>query len=275
MGDGGTRGTCPYLGYGLRLQREFIGPILRDQPEIDWLEIISDNWLQASPAELQSLQQLSGRLPLVLHGMSLGIGGSGPLDLEYLTRLKSLAEQLRAPWISDHLCSGPRREGHALDLSPLPRTRASVAHLLPRIREVQQRLERPLLLENIPQPAAAGIAELDDWTFIADVAEGSDSLILLDLDNLYLSALAERLDPLDLLARLPAERICQLHLGSRPDSGELPVAENPVWRFFQRALDLITPVNTMLEPTNSLPPLANLLEDLRDIRSLAAAPVSG
>ena len=271
MGDGGTPGACPYLGYGLRLQREFIGPILRDEPDVDWLEVISDNWIHASSMELESLEQLSQRLPLVLHGMSLGIGGAGPLDLDYLTRLKTLAERLRAPWVSDHLCGGPRRAGHALDLSPLPRTRASLAHLLPRIREAQQRLERPLLLENIPQPAAAGAAEMDDWTFISEVAEGSDSLILLDLDNLYLSALAQRRDPMELLKRMPAERICQLHLGSRPDPGELPEAENPVWRFFQSALALIAPVNTMLEPTNSLPPLSQLLEDLRDIQDLAAA----
>ena len=145
----------------------------------------------------------------------MGIGSAEPLDLEYLARLKSLAERLRAPWVSDHLCGGPRREHRELDLSPVPRTRESLAHLVPRIREAQQRLERPLLLENIPQLAAAGAAEMDDWTFITEVAEGSDSLILLDLDNLYLSALAQRSDPMELLASLPAERICQLHLGSK------------------------------------------------------------
>lgn len=272
MGDRVPTQGCGYLGFGLRLQREFIGSMLRDEPAVDWLEVISDNWLEATPVELESLQRLRRRMPLVLHGLSLSIGSQDPLDQDYLKRLKALADRLRAPWVSDHLCRGQRREGHVLDLAPLPRTRATLAHLLPRIREVQQRLERPLLLENIPRSDVNGPTdEMDDWTFIAEVAVGSDSLILLDLDNLYLSAIAEGKEPMALLSRLPAERICQLHLGCRPDAGELPETENPVWNLYRRALPHIAPVNTMLEPTNSLPPLAKLLEDLQDVRRLAAA----
>lgn len=271
MGSSVIAEACSELGFGLRLQREFIDPILRDEPPIDWLEIITENWLDASPTELESLQRLRRRLPIVLHGLSLAIGAPDPLDGDYLARLKRLADHLRAPWISDHLSGGHRSDDHGLELTPVPRTRASLAHLLPRIREVQHRLERPLLLENIPHsgPARPKDDEMDDWTFVAEIAEGSGSLILLDLDNLYQSAIGEGRDPMELLRRLPSERICQLHLSNRPDPGELPAKENPVWDLYRRALPLVAPVNTMLEPANNLPPLSQLLEDLAEVRALA------
>jgi uncharacterized protein (UPF0276 family) len=257
----------PFLGFGLRLQREYLTTLLEQRPPVDWLEIISDSWINADPAELEQLARIREHYPLAMHGLTLAIGGPAPLDLGYLQRLKILAERVRPAWISDHLCGGARAEGMArYDMQPLPRTEQTLAHLIPRIRQVQETLGRPLLLENIPTLGATG--EFGEWEFVAVVAQRSDSGILLDIDNLYFSGISREFDPMECLSGLPLERIGQLHLGTRPDSGEKTGGDTPVWDFYQAAMQRIGPVSTMLEPTNSLPPLDELLIELQAIREL-------
>lgn len=255
----------PFLGFGLRLQREYLSTLLEQPHAVDWLEIISDPWMHAEPAELDKLGRIRERYPIAMHGLSLAIGGKTPLDLGYVQRLKELADRLEPAWISDHLCGGARAEGGVrYEMQPLPRTEQTLAHLVPRIEQVQEILGRPLLLENVPTLGAAG--EIGEWEFVAAVAERSDSGILLDVDNLYFSGINRDFDPMDALTRLPAPRIGQLHLGTRPDSGEKTQVESPVWDFYREAVGRIGPVSTMLEPTNNLPPLEELLSELQAIR---------
>jgi len=255
----------PFLGFGLRLQREYLSALLEQRHPVDWLEIISDSWMHAEPPELDKLGRIRERYPVAMHGLTLAIGGRAPLDLGYLRRLKELAERVQPAWISDHLCGGARAEGgDRYDMQPLPRTEQTIVHLVTRIEQVQEILRRPLLLENVPTLGGAG--DIGEWEFVAAVAERSDSGILLDVDNLYFSGIARDFDPMEALTRLPAARIGQLHLGTRPDSGEKTEAESPVWDFYREALERIGPVSTMLEPTNNLPPLEELLNELQAIR---------
>jgi len=266
--------TYPFLGFGLRLQREYLATLLEQRWPVDWLEIISESWMNADDAELRKLDWLRERYPVALHGLTLAIGGQAPLDLDYLGRLKGLADRLQPAWVSDHLCGGARTEGAPrYDMQPLTRTEQTLAHLIPRIRQTQDILQRPLLLENIP--SFGGRGEFGEWEFVAAVADRSDSGILLDIDNLFFSGISQDVDPMGYLARLPKERIGQLHLGTRPDSGEQSGCETPVWDFYRSALRRLGPVSTTLEPTNSLPRLDELLTELKAIRELVGQDAAG
>jgi uncharacterized protein (UPF0276 family) len=262
------------LGFGLRLQREYLPTLLEQRYPVDWLEIISESWIDAEPAELRRLDRIRERYPLAMHGLTLAIGGSGSLDADYLRRLKTLADRVQPAWISDHLCCGARAEGTTgYDMHPLPRNERTLNRLIPRIRRVQEILGRPLLLENIPGFGETG--EVGEWEFVAAVAERSDSGILLDIDNLYFSGISRDCDPMNYLTQLPTQKVGQLHLGTRPDSGEQSGCETPVWGFYREALGRLGPVSTTLEPTNSLPRLEELLDELDAIRELAGEQRSG
>jgi hypothetical protein len=268
-------GPRPVLGFGLGLRRELIQAILTQQPKLDWLEILSDWYLQADVQQSATLAEIRARYPLVMHGGALSIGGREPLDKTYLARLKNLAERIQPLMISDHLCQIPPNSQHSHDLRPLPRNPETIDHLITRIDQVQQTLGQRILLENIPDATIHSDALMPEWEFVARVAETTDSLILLDLNNIVSNSLRSGFVALEYIRQLPAERIWQIHLAPMMRRAEYDwdadtsILDDPVWQLYREVIRLCGPVATMLERNDDIPPLSELLLELDQARQVA------
>lgn len=253
-----------------------IGPLIKERPAIDWLEILSDWYLSADAGRLAELEQIREHYPLVMHGGALSVGGPDPLDLDYLSQLKALAERIQPALISDHLCWTLPGMSHSYDLRPLPHTQEMIDYLIPRIRTVQEALGRQLLLENVSgiHPQSAG--EMPEWEFVTQIAEASDSLILLDLNNIILNGVAQGFAPAIYVDNLPAERIWQIHLAPLINKSEYEwdtgseSTPDPIWELYLKLIGKCGPVPTMLERNDDIPPLAELLVELEQVKSIAA-----
>ena len=209
----------PHLGWGIGLRAEHTLELLRDAPDIDWLEVITENVMDSSGRARASVDALAERYPLVLHGVSMNIGSSDPLDYAYLDRLAALASDLKPAWISDHLCFTSLGGHNSHDLLPMPYTEASLAHVVSRVRAVQGHLGRPLVLENPSTYVRFRHSTMDEWTFLARLAEEADCALLVDLNNIAVSAFNHGWDPLIYLDALPKERVAQVHLAGHSDLG--------------------------------------------------------
>ncbi|SDH37223.1 hypothetical protein SAMN05216603_108176 [Pseudomonas benzenivorans] len=269
------------LGHGLGLRTPYYQAILEQRPAVDWFEVISENYLVEGGKPLYYLDAIGEHYPLVMHGVSLSIGGPHELDRDYLQRLKRLAQRVQPQWISDHLCWS-RGSAHQLhDLLPLPFTEESLQHVAARVRQVQEVLERPLVLENVSSYLRSADDQFSEWQFLAALCELSGCELLLDVNNVYVSARNHGFEPWDFIAGLPAQRIRQLHLAGHSDYGsylidthDQPVGD-PVWQLYQRTLRHLGPVATLLERDDHYPPLADLLAELARARDYAAAALAG
>ncbi|WP_137817510.1 DUF692 domain-containing protein [Pseudomonas sp. 2FG] len=268
--------VTPCLGYGLGLRSTYYSEILEQRPAVDWFEVISENYLVEGGKALYYLDAIGEHYPLVMHGVSLSIGGPHPLDQAYLQQLKHLADRVQPAWISDHLCWS-RGNAHQLhDLLPLPYSEESLQHVAARVRQVQEVLERPLVLENVSSYVRTANSDFSEWQFLAALSELSGCELLLDVNNVYVSARNHGFEPWDFISALPAARIRQLHLAGHSDYGsylidthDQPVSD-PVWRLYRRTLEHLGPVATLLERDDHFPPLAELLAELEQARALAA-----
>ncbi|MEO4048468.1 DUF692 domain-containing protein [Pseudomonas sp. CAU 1711] len=265
-----------YLGHGLGLRSDYYQEILDRRPAVDWFEIISENYLVDGGKALYYLDAIAEHYPLVMHGVSLSIGGPHALDRDYLQRLKRLIDRVRPAWVSDHLC-WTRGSAHQLhDLLPLPYNEESLTYLTDRVRQVQDILERPLVLENLSSYVLPSSSTLSEWDFLAALSGESGCQLLLDVNNVYVSSRNHGFDPWEFICALPPERIRQLHLAGHSDYGDYvidthdhPVAD-PVWQLYQRTLERLGPVSTLLERDDHMPPLDELLDELKHARQLAA-----
>ncbi len=267
------RTALPYLGFGLRLRKEYLAPVLESRPKVDWFEIISESYLDTDDAVLGQLDEVRAGYPLVMHGISLGIGSPWPLDRDYLQKLKQLTERLQPVWISDHL-SWSGADDIQGRLLPLPYSGDTLDHLVPRIREVQDFLERRILLENVPQERIGSQPEIPESEFLCEVAERSDSLILIDIANLHSTSVNQEINPFDYLEQLPEERVQQIHLagaialcGTAAHSNDRP--EDPIWNLYRRALMRFGPVSTMIERVDTIPALGKMVDELEKARCAA------
>lgn len=266
----------PYLGHGLGLRSQYYQEILDRRPAVDWFEIISENYLVEGGKALYYLDAIAEHYPLVMHGVSLSIGGPHPLDRDYLLQLKQLINRVQPAWVSDHLC-WTRGSGHQLhDLLPLPYNEESLAYVASRVRQVQDILERPLVLENLSSYVQPASSTLSEWDFLATLCAESGCQLLLDVNNVYVSARNQGFEPWDFISALPPQSIRQLHLAGHSDYGDYvidthdhPVAD-PVWQLYRRTLEHLGPVSTLLERDDQLPPLDELLDELQRARELAA-----
>lgn len=266
----------PYLGHGLGLRSQYYQEILDQRPAVDWFEIISENYLVDGGKALHYLDAIGEHYPLVMHGVSLSIGGPHALDRDYLQRLKQLIDRVKPAWVSDHLC-WTRGSAHQLhDLLPLPYHEESLAYLVERVRQVQDILERPLVLENLSSYVQPASSTLSEWDFLAALSAESGCQLLLDVNNVYVSARNQGFEPWDFIRALPPQSIRQLHLAGHSDYGDHvidthdhPVAD-PVWQLYQRTLEHLGPVSTLLERDDHLPPLHELLAELQQARQIAA-----
>jgi uncharacterized protein (UPF0276 family) len=267
-------------GFGLGLRPAHYNDILatpRALSGVDWFEILSENYMVPGGKPLAMLDRIRADYPMVMHGVSMSIGTpQGPSD-EYLQALKKLMLRVQPLWVSDHLCWTGTHGANMHDLFPLPYTEEAIAAVVRNVRRVQDVLERPLLLENVSSYLSFASDTLTEWDFVAAVAEESDSLILLDVNNVYVSSVNHGFDPLDYLDALPAQRVRQIHLAGHSvqqgciiDTHDQPVSD-PVWALYAEALRRFGPVATMIERDDNIPPFADLADELRRARAYAAA----
>ncbi|GLQ88020.1 MNIO family bufferin maturase [Dyella flagellata] len=267
--------AVPYLGYGLGLRVEHYEALLAQPPGVDWLEIVSENYMVHGGLPLTWLDRFRERFPLVMHGVSMSIGSTDPLDDDYLARLAALARRIEPAWVSDHLCWTGVQGVNLHDLMPLPYTEEALAHVVTRVRQVQDRLKRRILLENVSSYISYADSQLSEWEFLAEVAAGADCLILLDINNVHVSAMNHGFSALDYLRGIPVSRVQQFHLagyeqGERLiiDTHDAPVS-NAVWDLYAEAVRRFGLVSTMIERDDHFPPLAELIAELEHARMLA------
>ncbi|WP_061238753.1 DUF692 domain-containing protein [Ectopseudomonas composti] len=269
------------LGFGLGLRSTYYQVILEQQPAIDWFEIVSENYLVAGGKALYFLDAIGEQYPLVMHGVSLSIGGPHELDRDYLRQLKQLAARVQPAWISDHLCWSQGNAHQLHDLLPLPYTEESLQHVAARVRQVQDVIERPLVLENVSSYLRCADDQFSEWQFLAALSELSGCELLLDVNNVYVSARNHDFDAWTFISSLPRQRIRQLHLAGHSDYGnylidthDQPVSD-PVWQLYQRTLQHLGPVSTLLERDDHFPDLDVLLDELNSARRFAAEALQG
>lgn len=274
--------TIQGFGLGLRVEHyaDFeAGVAATHRP--DWLEIISENYLVPGGKPLAHLERIRRDYPLVMHGVSLSIGSTAPLDLAYLRDLKALADRLQPGWVSDHLCWTGVDHRNLHDLLPMPCTAASLAHLETRIAQVQELLQRPLVIENVSSYVRFAADEMSEAEFLAELLRRSGAGLLLDVNNIYVSSRNHGFDPLDYLARMPAGQVRQIHLAGHEDRGDIVIdthdhpVRDEVWALYAEAIRRLGPVPTMIERDDHIPPLAELLAELEVARRVSAAAWAG
>ena len=265
----------PCLGFGLGLRPDHYLEVLESRPAVDWFEIISENYLVDGGKPLHYLDRIREHYPMVMHGVSLSIGSTDPLDLEYLAGLKRLAARIEPAWVSDHLCWTGIGGRNLHDLLPLPYTEEAVGHVADRVGRVQDLLGRRILLENVSSYVTYTDSLVPEWEFLSAVAERADCWILLDVNNVYVSAHNHEFDPLAYLDGVPGERVRQIHLAGHSHNGPLIIdthdhpVPDPVWELYVEAIARLGPVSTMIERDDDIPPLDVLLEELAQARALA------
>jgi uncharacterized protein len=269
-----------HLGFGLGLRTEHYTEILEGSPAVDWFEAITENYLVAGGRPLHNLMRVRERFPVALHGVSLSIGSTGPLDLSYLTQVKALATRVRPVWISDHLCWTGVNGKNVHDLLPLPYTEEALAHVVARVRAVQEILGQRILLENVSSYLGFQESRMTEWEFLSAVATQADCLLLLDVNNVYVSSVNHEFDPIAYLDAIPVERVQQIHLAGHENHGDYLIdthdqaVPDAVWSLYKEALKRFGVVPTMIERDANIPPLAELEAELRIARRLAERTVA-
>jgi hypothetical protein len=261
-------------GVGLGLRREMIDELLPDIPsEVDFWEVAPENWIPLGGKYQQQLQQFTSQTNFVCHGLSLSIGSSDPLDKSFLKEVNTFLQQHEVLFYSEHLsyCSGG---GHLYDLMPIPFTQQAVTHVVDRIQQVQDIIKRPLVLENVSYYAAPG-QEMSEIDFTKQVLEESGCLLLLDVNNVYVNSINHNYDPLAFLRAMPTGKIVYGHIAGHYDEAEdLKVDTHgadviqPVWDLLEHAYELHGVFPTLLERDFNIPPIADLLIEVRKIRQI-------
>jgi uncharacterized protein (UPF0276 family) len=272
------------LGVGVGLRPPHYPHILEHAPAVAWFEIISENFMVDGGRPLAILDRILERYPVVQHGVSLYFGSADPLDREHLARLKALVRRTRTPWLSDHLCWGSVDGRYTHDLLPLPYTWEAVRVCADRIRQARDVLEVPVAVENVSSYAEFAESRMTEWEFLAEVAERADCGILLDVNNVYVSARNHGFDPRAYVDAVPADRVAQIHLAGHStfadyllDTHDRPVA-GPVWDLYRRAIERCGPTPTLLEWDDRIPSFEEVHREARKAgRYLAPAlaPAAG
>jgi uncharacterized protein len=268
-------------GFGLGLRTAHYADILVDgsvaNERVDWFEAITENYLVAGGQPLYFLDRIRERWPIALHGVSLSIGSVDPLDLDYLADVKRLAQRVGPLWVSDHLCWTAVDGVNSHDLLPLPFTAQAVDHIVPRVREVQARLDRRILLENISSYFEYAHGAMQECEFVATIAEEADCDLLVDVNNLYVNSVNQSFDPYAYIDALPIERVPQLHIAGHSTNDELLVdthdmpVPSAVWDLYAYAEARFPGAATLLERDDNIPALDELVAELDRARHRADA----
>jgi hypothetical protein len=264
-----NRFGIPDLGVGIGLRPTHFGEILSRQPEVDWFEVLSENYMDTGGRPLFILDKVVERYPVALHGVSLSVGSTDPLDRDYLRKLKGLARRTKAHWISDHLCWTGVLGRNTHDLLPLPYDEATLRHVIGRVREVQDFLERPLVLENASTYLEFASSTLPEWEFLTRLATEADCGLLLDVNNVYVSAFNHGFSAEEYIDAIPADRVVQYHLAGHTNKGTHIVdthngpALDEVWALYARATARTGLVSTLFEWDADIPPLEDVVIEAR------------
>jgi uncharacterized protein len=267
----------PRLGYGLGLRPVYYDEILSTHPPVDWFEIISENYMAPGGRPLAMLDRVRADYPIVMHGVSMSLASTDPLNFDYLKDLKALAERVEPAWISDHLAWTGVHGLNLHDLLPIPHNLEALQHVVERILRVQDFLKRQLVVENASTYVAFIGAEMTEWDFVAEMAERADCLLLLDVNNVFVASVNHGFDARAYIDAVPAARVAQFHMAGHTDRGthridthDQPVCEE-VWALYERARRHCGDVAAMIERDDNFPPFAELLAELQRMRDIDAS----
>ncbi len=279
-----TERDVTQLGFGLGLRPQHYPAILEGAPEIvggiDWFEILSENYMLDGGRPLANLMAIRDRDPMVMHGVSLSIGSTDSLDMDYLARLKALAERVEPAVVSDHLCWTGVAGLNMHDLLPLPLTEEALAHVCARVDRVQAFLKRQIALENASTYVTFAHDTIPEWDFLAEIARRTGCRLLLDVNNVHVSAFNHDFSPTRYIDAIPRESVAYIHLAGHEhnrtyiiDTHDHPIVED-VWNLYAYAIRRLGPVATMIERDDKIPPLSELTAELAHARGVAAAALA-
>ncbi len=260
-------------GFGLGLRTEHYAAFEAEpQKRVDWLEIISENYMVPGGAPLWHLERIRRDFPMVMHGVSLNIGGTDPLRMDYLRDLKTLVQRVQPGWVSDHLCWTGTQGVNLHDLLPLPYTQETLLHVCDRIQRVQDFLGRRLVIENPSTYVAFASDQMPEWEFVGAMLQRADCELLLDVNNVYVSSVNHGFDPRHYIDAIAPSRVRQIHLAGHEthegyliDTHDQPVCE-AVWQLYAYTLQHCASVPTMIERDDHIPALHALLDELDHAR---------
>ena len=265
----------PFIGFGLGLRPTHYTDILEGNPPIDWFEIVSENFMVPGGKPLAILDQIVERYPVVMHGVSLSIASTQPLDMDYLKGLKTLAKRTDPKWISDHLCWTGVHGVNLHDLLPFPYTQEALDHIVERVNIVQDYLGRPFTLENVSSYVSFNQSEMTEWDFIAELTKRTGCWLLLDVNNVFVSSFNHDFDALEFINGIPEDRVVQFHMAGHSDhetyivdTHDAPVRDE-VWELYRACLKRFGPVSTIIERDDNIPPLNEILPELEKLRQIA------
>ncbi len=264
----------PYLGFGIGLRPKHFKDFLDHSPAIDWLEIISENFMFDGSRALYFLDQIRERYRVVPHGVSLSIGSSDDLDWDYLERLKNLVARVNPPWFSDHLCWSQHKGAHMHNLLPLPYTPKVADYVAGRIRMVQDFIGKPFIIENVSSYVEFTGSTMPEWEFLTRVAEKADCGILLDVNNVFVSASNHHFDAHTYFNAVPPERVIQYHVAGHRDKGTFlfdshdQTIRDEVWSLYRDVIPRFGEVSLLIERDDHIPPLADLVDELNIARQI-------
>jgi uncharacterized protein (UPF0276 family) len=265
----------PVQGYGLGLRVEHYSDFVSAPQRVDWLEIISENYMVDGGKPLHFLDRIRQDYPMVMHGVSLSIGSTDPLDTDYLQKLKALVKHVEPAWVSDHLCWTGTDSLNLHDLLPLPYTEATLRHLVPRLAQMQDLLGCPFLIENVSSYVSYRVDEMTEWEFIGELVARSGCELLLDVNNVYVSSVNHGFDPRAFIDAIPAVAVRQIHLAGHEDHGNyiIDTHDHPicdaVWDLYAYTVRRLGAVPTMIERDDNIPSLDELIAELDAVRRVA------
>jgi len=267
--------TRPFLGFGLGLRTDHYQYIIDNKPQLDWFEIISENYMVEGGKPLANLDKIRADYPMVMHGVSMSIGSTDPINTKYLAKLKTLMERVQPKWFSDHLCWTSVDHINSHDLLPLPYNEATIQHIVDRIQQVQDYMGRQMLIENLSSYVTYDNSEMSEWEFVNEIARRADCYLLLDINNIFVSANNHHFTPEQYVDGIDIDRVMQFHLAGHSYSGEMIIDTHdndvcdPVWQLYEYALKRFGAVSTMIERDDNIPDFPVLRDELAIAEKIA------
>jgi uncharacterized protein (UPF0276 family) len=273
--------NLPYIGHGVGLRTQHYPTVVDERPAVDWLEVISENFMVAGGNPRRVLDEVREHYPIVLHGVSLSIGSVDPLDARYLDELARLARETEPAWVSDHLCWSSVGGHYSHDLLPLPYTEEALAHIVERVVRVQEKLKRQILIENVSSYVTFTQSSLTEWQFLAELCTRADCGLLLDVNNVYVSAFNHGFDANDFIDGIPVGRVGQVHLAGHStfpthllDTHDHAVCDG-VWALYRRALGRFGKLTTLVEWDDHIPPFDEVLAESKKAAAIEREVLDG
>ena len=264
-----------FIGYGLGLRTVHYQHVLEHKPNVDWFEVHSENFMVPGGKPKFYLHAIRENYPIVLHGVSMSIGSTDPLDFDYLKKLKTLVAEVQPEWISDHFCWTSVGDINSHDLLPMPYNEEAIAHLVDRITQVQDFMGRQILFENVSSYLTYKNSEMEEWEFISEIVKRADCKMLLDINNIYVSSRNHGFLPHEFLNNIDPNCVQQFHLAGHQDYGDYVIdthdhdVPDPVWDLYADALKRFGPISTMIERDDNIPEFSELMAEIHHAKEIA------